>query len=157
MAKPKVSHLQETKKSDQQLGTLIAGVLNHPDLPEGVYNSIGDALAELQSKPGHSTRPETLQAVIDAAKERAAEPKADEGDDSQPDLAEEPDLRLPMYEFRQLQRVWYAIGEISEMADAPENDGGGLACLKIVNDQGLGAIMAKLQAQIDLREKGGAA
>jgi len=155
MAHKKVSHLQETQKSDQQLGTLIAAVLNHPDLPEDVYNSIGDALAELQSKPGQSTRPESIQAVIDAAKGRASEPKTDEEDEPLAS-ADEPDLRLSMDEFRKLQKVWWAIGEISEMASAPENDGGGLECLKIVNDQALGAIMAKLQAQIDLR-KGGAA
>jgi hypothetical protein len=71
--------------------------------------------------------------------------------------AGEPDLRLPMDEFRKLQQVWYAIGEISEMIDPPDSVGGGLECLKIVNDQALGAIMAKLQAQMDLREKGGAA
>ena len=41
------------------------------------------------------------------------------------------------------------------MVDAPENRGGGLACLKIVNDLGLGGIVGELQAQIDPR-KGGA-
>ena len=75
MATRKVSRLQETKKSDQQLGNLIAAVLNHPDLPEGVYNSIGDSLSELQSKPGYGTRPETIQAAIDAAKGRAESKK----------------------------------------------------------------------------------
>jgi hypothetical protein len=31
-----------TQKSDQQLGSLIAGVLAHPDTPEKVYNGIVD-------------------------------------------------------------------------------------------------------------------
>jgi len=121
MAKPKVSHLQETQKSDQQLGTLIAAVLNHPDTPEGVYNSIGDALAELQSQPGYSTRLETIQAALDAAKRKAAETNVDEEDDSKPHPADEPDLRLPMDQFRNLQEVWWALGELSEMIDAPES------------------------------------
>jgi len=84
MAKAKVSHQQETQKSDQQLGTLLAAVLAHPETPEGVYNSIGDALAELQSQPGLSTRPESIQAVIDAAKQPAATAKAEPQKSDQP-------------------------------------------------------------------------
>ena len=146
-----------TPKSDQQLGSLIAAVLKHPDLPTDLYNTIADGVTELQNVSSINNTPELFEAVVNLLPKRPAEPKAAEEDDTQPDPDDEPDLRLPMSEFRQLQQVWYAIGEISEMADAPENDGGGLACLKIVNDQGLGAIMAKLQAQIDLRAKGGAA
>jgi len=69
MAVRSIPKSHASQKSDQQLGTLIATVLNHPDLPEGVYNSIGDALAELQSRPGMSTRPEWIQAVIDGHNE----------------------------------------------------------------------------------------
>jgi hypothetical protein len=61
-----------------------------------------------------------------------------------------------MAQFRRLQQVWYAVGEISEMAEAPGNSGGGLECLKIVIDQGLGQIMNELQEQVD-ELKGGAA
>jgi hypothetical protein len=63
MAKPNVPHSQETtQKSERKIGRLIATVLNHPDSPEGVYNAIGDAMAELQSQPGHLTRLEIIQA-----------------------------------------------------------------------------------------------
>jgi ribosomal protein L7/L12 len=64
MAKPKVSHLQETQKSDQQLGTLLAAVLAHPDTPEKVYNGIVDGLSELQTRDV-SNRAQFIQAVID--------------------------------------------------------------------------------------------
>ena len=62
MAKAKVSHLQETQKSGQQpVGTLLAAVLAHPDLPEKVYDGIVDALNELQtrevSRRADSSRP----------------------------------------------------------------------------------------------------
>ena len=40
------------------------------------------------------------------------------------------------------------------MIDAPENSGGGLECLKIVNDKGLGEIIGELQAQVDRPEVG---
>jgi hypothetical protein len=71
-------------------------------------------------------------------------------------LDNEPTLQLSMDQFRRLQKVWYAFGELADMIDAPENDGGGLECLKIVNDQGLGGVIGELQAQID-KAKGGAA
>jgi hypothetical protein len=80
--------------------------------------------------------------------------------DGEPEADDEPTLQLSMDQFRRLQKVWWAIGEISEMASAPENDGGGLECLKIINDQALGGIMSGLQEQVDrvdVREKGGAA
>jgi len=67
MAKKKLSHLQETKKSDQQLGTLIAEVLAHPDTPEKVYNGIVDALNDIQSRADVHGRAEYIQAVIDCA------------------------------------------------------------------------------------------
>lgn len=65
----------------------------------------------------------------------------------------EPDLRLSMDQFRKLQKVWYAIGELSDMVDAPGNNGSGLESLRIVNDQGLGGVINKLQEQVDLRKK----
>ena len=40
MAQKKLSHPQETQKSDQQLGTLIAAVLAHHDLPEKVMTAL---------------------------------------------------------------------------------------------------------------------
>ena len=64
MAKAKVSHPKETQKSDQQLGTLIAAVLAHPDTPEKVYNGIVDGLNELQTHEVRS-RAQFVQAVID--------------------------------------------------------------------------------------------
>jgi len=68
MAKPKVSHLQETQKSDQQIGTLIAAVLAHPDLPEKVYDGIVDGLNELQTREV-SRRAEFIQALVDGHNE----------------------------------------------------------------------------------------
>jgi hypothetical protein len=64
MANPKISHPKETKKSDQQLGTLIAAVLKHPDTPEDLFNNIIDALNELHTSKV-SQRAEFIQAVID--------------------------------------------------------------------------------------------
>jgi hypothetical protein len=154
MAKAKVSHPQ---KSDQPLGTLIAAVLAHPDLPEGVYNSIGDAMAELQSQPGLSTRAESIQAVLDGAKGRTDEPKAEQASSQTATaLDNERELSLTMDQFRQLQLHWYAIGELSEMIDPPDTEGGGLACLQVVEFH-LAKLMGELQAQVDERRKRGAA
>jgi hypothetical protein len=147
MANPKPT---TTPKSDQQLGTLIAAVLNHPDTPEGVYNSIGDALAELQSQPGHSMRPETIQAALDAAKGPAAIKK-----DEHPEVDHDPDLKVTDCQFLQLRQVWYAIGELAEMIDPPKSAGGGMECLKIVGDQ-LGNIVQALQEQRETLQEGGA-
>ena len=58
----------------------------------------------LQSKPGQSTRPEPIQAVVDAAKERAAKPKANEENELVSD-DDEPALSLSMHQFRRLQKV----------------------------------------------------
>jgi hypothetical protein len=66
--------------------------------------------------------------------------------------ADEPTLHLTMDQFLRLQKVWWAIGEISEMASAPDNDGGGLECLKIVNDYAFGGIRSELQEQVDKRK-----
>jgi hypothetical protein len=56
MAKPKVSHLQETKKSDQptkaqveDLAVTVAAILKNPACPEKLYNAITDALSEIET------------------------------------------------------------------------------------------------------------
>jgi hypothetical protein len=61
-------------------------------------------------------------------------------------------LELTIEQFKQLQLHWFAIGELSEMVDAPDSTGGGLACLKIVEFH-LARLMAELQAQIDNRKR----
>jgi len=63
MARPKVSHLQESQKSDQQLGTLIAAVLNHPETPEGLYDAMVNELSALQTSEIADT-PEFIQVVL---------------------------------------------------------------------------------------------
>lgn len=85
MAKAKVSHLQETQKSDQQtevkqdpltLGQHIAAVLAHPDTPEHLFNQIVDGLNEL--KTGEvSNSAQFIQAVID--RHRELHPEEQEG------------------------------------------------------------------------------
>ena len=62
MAARKVA--QAPKSNQQQLGTLLAAVLEHPDLPEKVYDGIVDGLNELQTREV-SKRPEFIQALID--------------------------------------------------------------------------------------------
>ena len=56
-----------TPKSDQQLGTLIAAVLAHPDTPENLYNAIGTSLADLQKREIVDT-PEFIQTLLDLNK-----------------------------------------------------------------------------------------
>jgi hypothetical protein len=57
-------HTCRKPRSPQQLGTLIAAVLAHPDTPEKVYDGIVDGLNELQTREV-SRRAEFIQALID--------------------------------------------------------------------------------------------
>jgi hypothetical protein len=85
MAHAKVSARQSTKqeKSDQQLGTLIAAVLAHPDTPGNLYDAIGTALCDLQKRE-IIDRPEFIQTLLDLNKkyvkpEEEREPLAEGG------------------------------------------------------------------------------
>ena len=71
---------------------------------------------------------------------------------NQPAPDDKPTLQLTMYQYRRMENVWYAIGELSEMVDPPGSRGGGLKCLQMVNDV-LGDVLQELEPQV---EKGGA-
>jgi len=58
---------QASKSNQQQLGTLIAAVLAHPDTPVNLYDAIATAIADLQKREIVDT-PEFIQTLLDLNK-----------------------------------------------------------------------------------------
>ena len=69
--------------------------------------------------------------------------------DQQAVTSDDPDktLTLTMDQYRQLEQVYYAVGELSEMIHPPAGKGGGLQCLGIVNSS-LGEVLRELEGQL---------
>jgi len=61
---------------------------------------------------------------------------------------DETPLRLTMDQYRHLERVWFAIGELADMVSAPGNSSGGLVSLKLV-DHCMAEVMYDLEAQVE--------
>jgi hypothetical protein len=178
MAVRKLSHLQETQKSDQQLHVLFEeakklpirrrvphfeqllkdGTIDEPAYAFLASWSIGEILDD--SKRSAEEYPKLYlefgsRRLFNLHSRKNWLEIREQGrqrwlaeGQEASALVDKPELRLTMYQYRRMESVWYLIGELSDMIDPPKSGGGRLICLGIVNNV-LGDVIQELKPQVE--------